>query len=82
MRQLGEAMSAKQAVELRDAHIAHAAMLQQLEARYKSELQDVQNARPTEIDYITGYLLQVADRYGIATPRNRALFTGVKSLGN
>jgi chromosome segregation ATPase len=44
MRQLGEAMSAKQAVELRDAHIAHAAMLQQLEARYKSELQDVQNA--------------------------------------
>ena len=46
-----------------------------------SMLQDVQNARPTEIDYITGHLLAVAARHGIATPRNSTLFTGVKALG-
>jgi 2-dehydropantoate 2-reductase len=38
-----------------------------------SMLQDVTCGRRTEIDYITGYLLQVADRLGIPAPRNRAL---------
>jgi 2-dehydropantoate 2-reductase len=38
-----------------------------------SMLQDVECGRRTEIDYINGYLLQVADRLGIAAPRNRAL---------
>jgi 2-dehydropantoate 2-reductase len=38
-----------------------------------SMLQDIACGRRTEIDYITGYLLQVAERLGIAAPRNRAL---------
>ena len=65
-----------------DLHAQVQSVIDGTASNQSSMLQDVQNARPTEIDYITGYLLQVADRYGIATPRNRALFTGVKSLGN
>ena len=38
-----------------------------------SMLQDVENAQPTEIDYITGYLLKVAKQHGIDAPLNSAL---------
>ncbi len=43
-----------------------------------SMLQDVQQGRRTEIDYITGYLLQVADQHGIDAPHNRALLESIK----
>ena len=39
-----------------------------------SMLQDIEHRRPTEIDYITGYLLHVAAQHGIGAPLNRALF--------
>jgi 2-dehydropantoate 2-reductase len=38
-----------------------------------SMLQDIESGRPTEIDYITGYLLKVADQHGIPAPHNRSL---------
>jgi 2-dehydropantoate 2-reductase len=44
-----------------------------------SMLQDVERGRRTEIDYITGYLLLVADQHGIDAPRNRALLETIKS---
>jgi 2-dehydropantoate 2-reductase len=44
-----------------------------------SMLQDVARGRRTEIDYITGYLLQVAEQHGIDAPRNRALLETIKS---
>jgi 2-dehydropantoate 2-reductase len=43
-----------------------------------SMLQDVACGRPTEIDYITGHLLQVADRFGIRAPLNRALLEKIQ----
>lgn len=46
-----------------------------------SMLQDVQSGRPTEIDFITGYLLQVAERHHIDAPHNRALLERIKTLG-
>ena len=42
-------------------------------------LQDMDAGRLTEIDYITGYLLEVADQHSIDTPLNRALFEAIKS---
>lgn len=51
-------------------------------ANRSSMLQDVQGGRRTEIDYITGYLLQVADRHGIDAPHNRALLESIKNRGN
>lgn len=44
-----------------------------------SMLQDVMSARQTEIDYITGYLLQVAGRLGIDAPLNLALLERIKT---
>ena len=44
-----------------------------------SMLQDVENGRRTEIDYITGFLLRVADQHGIDAPHNRALLGSIKS---
>lgn len=47
-----------------------------------SMLQDVQSGHRTEIDYITGYLLQVADRHGIDAPHNRVLLESIKNRDN
>jgi 2-dehydropantoate 2-reductase len=44
-----------------------------------SMLQDLMHARQTEIDYITGYLLQEAVRLGIDAPLNRALLEKIKT---
>lgn len=46
-----------------------------------SMLQDVLAERETEIDYLTGYLLDQARQHGIEAPRNAALLAAVKSLG-
>ncbi len=47
-----------------------------------SMLQDMEAGRRTEIDYINGYLLRVAERHGIDAPRNRALLDRIKHDGN
>ncbi|MBW3164449.1 ketopantoate reductase family protein [Ferrimonas balearica] len=39
-----------------------------------SMLQDIEAGRPTELDAITGYLLQQARRYGIPCPGHQALY--------
>ncbi len=44
-----------------------------------SMLQDIQLGRRTEIDYITGYLLQVATQHDIDAPHNRVLLDTIKS---
>ncbi|MEZ5573698.1 MAG: 2-dehydropantoate 2-reductase [Halioglobus sp.] len=44
-----------------------------------SMLQDIQLGRPTEIDYINGYLLQVAAGHGVDAPHNRALVERIKN---
>lgn len=43
-----------------------------------SMLQDVRLQRHTEIDYITGYLLQRARAHGITVPENRRLYEMIK----
>lgn len=43
-----------------------------------SMLQDIQAKRPTEIEFITGYLLQLAAKNGLVLPLNQALYRQVK----
>ena len=51
-------------------------------ANRSSMLQDVSAGRRTEIDYITGYLLQVARDHGIVAPHNTDLFERVKNIAD
>ncbi len=55
-----------------------AAVIQGTAENRSSMLQDVQRGQRTEIDYITGYLLQVAEQHGIDAPHNRALLESIK----
>ncbi|CRK85567.1 2-dehydropantoate 2-reductase [Candidatus Providencia siddallii] len=47
---------------------------------YSSMLQDIRNCKKTEIDYITGYLINKAKIYHINTPKNNNLYQLVKNL--
>lgn len=47
-----------------------------------SMLQDVEAGKRTEIDEITGAVVNEARRFGIATPTNETLWRLVKSLGS
>ncbi len=46
-----------------------------------SMLQDVEAGRRTEIEYITGFLVNEGSRLGLATPLNSALLDEVRTLG-
>ncbi|MBM7036450.1 2-dehydropantoate 2-reductase [Vibrio ulleungensis] len=47
---------------------------------FSSMHQDIQHSRTTEIDYITGHILDVAQREGIDVPVHQSLYTQVKEL--
>jgi len=51
-------------------------------ANFSSMLQDVRHQRRTELDYITGYLLQQAKRVGLKLPENQALYEHLKETNN
>lgn len=51
-------------------------------ANRSSMLQDVSAGRRTEIDYITGHLLQVAREHGIVASRNADLLERVKNIAD
>ncbi|WP_070970708.1 2-dehydropantoate 2-reductase [Vibrio sonorensis] len=47
---------------------------------YSSMHQDVMHHRPSEIDFITGYLLDTAKAQNISAPFNQALFNEIKEI--
>lgn len=47
---------------------------------YSSMNQDISQHRATEIDYITGYLIDRAQEHGIAVPENTRLWQQIKQL--
>jgi 2-dehydropantoate 2-reductase len=59
-----------------------AAVIHATAANRSSMLQDVLAGRPTEIDYITGHLLDVAQRHGVTAPHNETVYRSILKLGN
>ena len=55
------------------------AVIQQTAANHSSMLQDVEHGRPTEIRYITGYLVSEAERLEVSVPHNRRLLAQLDS---
>ena len=47
---------------------------------FSSMQQDIIHQRPTEIDFINGYLVKIAQKHGIKTPENKQLFQQIKKL--
>ncbi len=78
-----KAVAAAQGIEL-DADpeelIDHAAKPEVAYDHKASMLQDVEERRPTEIDYLNGALVRVGEERGVPTPLNRAVWALVKGL--
>ncbi|KJY82265.1 2-dehydropantoate 2-reductase [Vibrio galatheae] len=47
---------------------------------HSSMQQDIFHHRPSEIDFITGYLLQCAKSHGISLPKNLELYQAIKQI--
>ena len=63
--------------------IEHAMQVASQTAKNQSSmLTDILHSRPTEIDFITGYLCHQADQLGISLPFNHTLLQKVKSLSS
>jgi 2-dehydropantoate 2-reductase len=45
-----------------------------------SALQSLERAKPTEIDYLTGFITENAEKYGIDVPVNAAVYNMVKDI--
>ncbi|WP_051118561.1 2-dehydropantoate 2-reductase [Vibrio campbellii] len=79
--ELVEVMNKKE-IEV-DFDSLHATIMQVVNAtaaNYSSMRQDVFHQRRTEIDFITGYLLQAAEKHHISTPENAKLYQRIKQI--
>jgi 2-dehydropantoate 2-reductase len=81
--QEGKAVATAQGIELDsdpEELIDHAARPDVAYDHKASMLQDVEERRPTEIDYLNGGIVRVGDEHGVLTPLNRAVWALVKGL--
>ena len=63
-----------------DMHDATPRIAQTMPAQYSSTAQDLARGKPTEIDYLNGFVVRKGEVTGIATPANRVLHALVKAL--
>lgn len=63
-----------------DAHAAARKLVESMPAQYSSTAQDLARGKPTEIDYLNGYVVRRGDALGIPVPANRVLWALVKLL--
>ena len=63
-----------------DMHDATPRIAQTMPAQYSSTAQDLARGKPTEIDYLNGFVVRKGEVTGIATPANRVLHALVRAL--
>ena len=63
-----------------DAQLAVANLAANMPTQLSSTAQDLARGKPTEIDYLNGFIVQRGAALGIATPANRVLWALVKLL--
>ncbi|ALM86306.1 ketopantoate reductase family protein [Bordetella sp. N] len=64
-----------------DSWVAIEQIAKSMPGQFSSTAQDLMRGKPTEIDYLNGYVARRGEAHGIATPVNRVLHTLVKLLG-
>jgi len=79
--ELGTLLHALQRDDLHQGLIERAEAVAQTTAKNRSSmLSDVDEKRRTEIEFITGYVCQQAEKHGIALPQNCALLQKIRAL--
>ena len=63
-----------------DVHQAVAKLAGSMPSQLSSTAQDLARGKPTEIDYLNGFIVQRGEVLGVATPANRVLWALVKLL--
>lgn len=63
-----------------DPHAAARKLVESMPAQYSSTAQDLARGKPTEIDFLNGYVVRRGQALGIPTPANRVLWALVKLL--
>jgi 2-dehydropantoate 2-reductase len=63
-----------------DAHAVTRKLVESMPAQYSSTAQDLARGKPTEIDFLNGYVVRRGEALGIATPANRVLWALVKLI--
>jgi 2-dehydropantoate 2-reductase len=63
-----------------DAHAATRKLVESMPSQYSSTAQDLARGKPTEIDFLNGYMVRRGQALGIPTPANRVLWALVKLL--
>jgi 2-dehydropantoate 2-reductase len=59
---------------------AVAGIIKTMPAQYSSTAQDLMRGKPSEIDYLNGYIVRKGGELGLPTPANQVLYTMVKLL--
>jgi 2-dehydropantoate 2-reductase len=63
-----------------DPHQTTRKLVESMPAQYSSTAQDLARHKPTEIDYLNGYVVRRGQALGIPTPANRVLWALVKLI--
>ncbi|MCC2674476.1 MAG: ketopantoate reductase [Ramlibacter sp.] len=63
-----------------DPHAATRKLVESMPAQYSSTAQDLARGKPTEIDFLNGYVVRRGAALGVPTPANRVLWALVKLL--
>jgi len=63
-----------------DVHATVDKLADAMPRQYSSTAQDLARGKPSEIDFLNGYVVQAGHGWGIATPVNRVLWSLVKLL--
>jgi 2-dehydropantoate 2-reductase len=63
-----------------DAHAAARKLVESMPGQYSSTAQDLARGKPTEIDFLNGYVVRRGEALGVATPANRVLWALVKLI--
>jgi 2-dehydropantoate 2-reductase len=63
-----------------DPHGATRKLVESMPAQYSSTAQDLARGKPTEIDFLNGYVVRRGQALGVPTPANRVLWALVKLI--
>jgi 2-dehydropantoate 2-reductase len=63
-----------------DAHAVTRKLVESMPSQYSSTAQDLARGKPTEIDFLNGYVVRRGAALGIPTPANRVLWALVKLI--